>query len=56
MTLLIKKLFCGARNEKHSTSNITRYPVGTRVPQNKEAERIVQNVLYNNLIRTKRSI
>ncbi|EJW13837.1 hypothetical protein PAV_109p00670 (plasmid) [Paenibacillus alvei DSM 29] len=54
MTLLIKELF--RRNEKHPTSNITKYPVGTRVPQNQKAERIVQNALYSNLNKTKRSI
>lgn len=53
------KLFLrGNRDEKPSNSNITKYPVGTRVPRNEEAERIVKNALYQStgLIKTKNSM
>lgn len=56
MTVMLKGLFPSVKNEKKSNSNITKYAVGTRVPQNKEAERIVQNAVYNNLNRVNRNI
>lgn len=52
-------LLRGNRGEKPSNnSNITKYPVGTRVPRNEEAERIVKNALYQStgLIKTKNSM
>ncbi|GKS12839.1 hypothetical protein YDYSY3_38390 [Paenibacillus chitinolyticus] len=39
------KIFRSKRNETPSTTNITKYPVGTRVSRNSETERIVQMAL-----------
>lgn len=54
----LKLLLRGNRGEKPSNSNITKYPVGTRVPRNEEAERIVKNALYQStgLNKTKNSM
>ncbi|MFD0717041.1 hypothetical protein [Paenibacillus sp. GCM10027626] len=52
----LKELFRGKRSDK--PSNITKYPVGTRVPRNEKAEQIVRNALIqsSNFNKTKRSI
>lgn len=42
----LKGLLRGKWSHKSSSAtNITKYPIGTRVPRNEEAERIVRNAL-----------
>ncbi|WP_179215716.1 hypothetical protein [Paenibacillus sp. MY03] len=42
----LKGLLSNKRSSKNtSKTNITKYTVGTRVPRNEEAERIVRNAL-----------